>query len=49
MSSIFDEWEGVDDAERERHERLYQALLARHPQCIDPEHPGCDACEVDDE
>ena len=26
-------------------ERQYRAILARHPDCRDPAHPGCERCE----
>lgn len=26
------------------HERLKQRKLADHPDCRDPEHPGCESC-----
>lgn len=30
-------------------ERWYQQKLTRHPDCRDPDHPGCEACYVDEE
>jgi hypothetical protein len=33
-------------------ERRYQRQLEAHPDCRDPDHPGCEVCkdcEVDDE
>jgi hypothetical protein len=33
-----------DDAERR-----YQAQLLAHPDCRDPDHPGCANCEGEDE
>ena len=27
------------------HDRRYQQQLSRHPQCIDPDHPGCAYCD----
>lgn len=32
-----------------RHERRQRNDLARHPDCRDPDHPGCKACEGDDD
>jgi hypothetical protein len=29
----------------DRAERLYRRSLARHPDCNDPDHPGCANCE----
>jgi len=29
----------------QRLERRYLAALARHPDCRDPAHPGCERCE----
>jgi hypothetical protein len=33
----------------EKAKRSYMAKLAAHPDCIDPEHPGCKWCESDDD
>lgn len=30
-------------------ERRYQRRLARNPDCRDPEHPGCELCEPDED
>lgn len=35
-------------AERE-HERRHLRLLMRHPDCRDPDHPGCESCQEDEE
>lgn len=36
-----------DDDERPTlRQRWYQQDLARHPDCRDPDHPGCEACYV---
>ena len=48
VSSLYDD--GPDyDLEDERQEALfqrrYQARLSRHPDCRDPDHPGCEGCE----
>ena len=32
-----------------RHDRRYRADLAQHPDCRDPDHPGCEACEDNNE
>ncbi len=47
----------VDDIETELHEARVDALaarrhdreLTRHPNCADPDHPGCWRCEEDEE
>ena len=31
-----------------RYQRYHAAALARHPNCRDPDHPGCPRCEPDD-
>lgn len=31
----------------DQYERRYRAQLYAHPDCRDPEHPGCDRCEYD--
>jgi hypothetical protein len=51
--SFYDD-DGPDyDLEDERQEALferrYQARLSRHPDCRDPDHPGCEFCEEGDE
>lgn len=30
-------------------QRQYESKLARHPDCRDPDHPGCEACYVSEE
>lgn len=45
-----DDYDGPDlDLEDERQEALfqrrYQARLSSHPDCRDPDHPGCEGCE----
>ena len=35
----------VDD----RYERRYRRELMQHPDCRDPDHPGCERCREDDE
>ena len=38
----------VEDLKREvRSLKAYQEQLRLHPDCQDPDHPGCDACEGD--
>jgi hypothetical protein len=29
--------------------RRYQSHLSAHPDCRDPDHPGCSSCEGDDD
>ncbi len=31
------------------HRRRYQANLASHHDCRDPDHPGCELCEEENE
>lgn len=31
-----------------RWQRRYNADLSRHPDCRDPDHPGCPRCEPDE-
>lgn len=33
----------------DRIERRYQRQLANHPHCQDPDHPGCEKCEPEDD
>ena len=50
---IYDD--GQDEAERselraqDRHDKKYQRELVAHPDCQDPDHPGCEACEGEGE
>jgi len=37
-----------DEAQREWADARYQRNLMLHPDCNDPDHPGCDEC-CDDE
>lgn len=40
----------LDDLRMEaKAERQYRSRLSRHPDCRDPEHFGCEACEEDDQ
>lgn len=39
-----------DDDERPTlQERWYEQDLRRHPDCRDPDHPGCESCYVPEE
>lgn len=38
-----------DDSAQWRQARRYKQTLARHPDCRDPDHPGCECCEAQDE
>ena len=31
------------------YENRYKAVLRAHPKCNDPDHPGCDLCEDDED
>ena len=44
-----DDYERAELAAQDRHERRYQHALAAHPQCNDPDHPGCESCEPTDD
>ncbi len=47
---MIDDDEIYDLQEEVRVERKYHNELIRHPDCSDPDHPGCDDCwEQDDE
>lgn len=40
----------VNDRRAEaRAEQRYERTLARHPDCRDPDHPGCTKCRDDEE
>jgi hypothetical protein len=39
------EWDyDYDDRLAEQQRARHERELGRHPDCADPEHPGCDAC-----
>jgi hypothetical protein len=44
---FLDELERSEDRAQALHERRYLAQLLSHPECEDPDHPGCPGC-VDD-
>lgn len=37
-----------DERQEALFERRYQARLSRHPDCRDPDHPGCEGCSEGD-
>ena len=39
------DYERAELARTDRAERRYHARLMRHPDCRDPDHPGCPDCE----
>jgi hypothetical protein len=45
----------IDDSEEAQwasqilHERIHMSDLRRHPDCRDPDHPGCEECEGEQE
>lgn len=34
---------------QDRHERRHRSALMAHPDCRDPDHPGCEHCEEPDD
>lgn len=40
-----DDWDERKLAAEDRAERRYRAKLSAHPNCNDPDHPGCSHCE----
>jgi len=49
MGAVMIDWD-EDDFFTLRQERRYRQILARHPDCRDPDHPGCECCgEAKDE
>ena len=44
-----DECDRAELAAQDRHNRHYQHALIGHPQCNDPDHPGCESCEPTDD
>jgi len=43
------EAEAAELRAQDRHEHAYTARLMAHPDCNDPDHPGCVVCEPPDE
>ena len=43
-----DRYDAISDAE-DRADKAYLNRLRRHPDCRDPDHPGCDACRDEDD
>jgi len=35
--------------EQDAIENAYRTELLKHPHCLDPDHPGCEKCEVNDD
>ena len=31
------------------HQRRHQRALMAHPHCMDPDHPGCENCQEDED
>jgi hypothetical protein len=44
-----DEYEVEELKAQDRFERNYSRALLRNPNCRDPDHPGCDMCEEDED
>lgn len=47
MTDFRDE-ERQDAIDEDRAHRRYKQALSRHPDCRDPDHPGCDICNDED-
>ncbi|MFV1943444.1 hypothetical protein VPH49_21770 [Pseudomonas luteola] len=44
------DWDEVNELRAQsRHQRIYQTRLSQHPDCRDPDHPGCKHCNDDNE
>jgi hypothetical protein len=41
------EFHAHEDAQQAAWERRYNRRLAAHPNCADPDHPGCAGCDDD--
>lgn len=44
-----DDWERDELAREDRRHRQYMNQWMRHPDCRDPDHPGCEHCQGDDD
>ena len=47
-TDVIDLDDPTDEYTEARHERAFSRLLCRHPDCRDPDHPGCERCEERD-
>ena len=45
LTKLLDEIEQEDLKQADTKRRQYEAVLLRHPNCRDPDHPGCEKCE----
>lgn len=45
LTKLLDEIEQEDLKQADMKRRQHEAVLLRHPNCRDPDHPGCDKCE----
>lgn len=44
---MMSDWDEEDDFKLQHKKIAHIArLLARHPDCRDPDHPGCECCEA---
>ena len=49
INYIYDEYEADDLRLQDQFERRKQQNYAAHPDCRDPDHPGCDKCNESDD
>jgi len=40
-----DELERYFEKQEKKHEKIYKSKMKSHPDCRDPEHPGCELCK----
>lgn len=46
--NFLDEDEASELRAEDRARKYYNQALSRHPDCRDPDHPGCDICNDED-
>lgn len=39
----------LDELQNDQKQRWYDYQLIKHPDCSDPDHPGCECCEEEGE
>lgn len=49
INYIYDEYEADDLRLQDQFERRKRQDYAAHPDCRDPDHPGCDKCNESDD
>lgn len=49
LPDTHDDWDERQLAAEDRAAQRYRSRLSAHPHCADPDHPGCQFCDPEDE